>query len=147
MLDRGADALRAPERNAMFPVRGPCELLRVSVSMRVGVPHHRRPSVGVSGGRSWTFLSTFGENCPRFLKNLSKLTFEYPHKGPCVVKQPVAVWVRVPKGNGVGERDSHVEARHHGHELQVDGKLVPPGSGDVRVACGERSGEGVSRDG
>ena len=32
-----------------------------------------------------SFLSTFGENRPRFLKNLSKLTFEYPHEGPCVV--------------------------------------------------------------
>jgi hypothetical protein len=30
-------------------------------------------------------LPTFGENRPRFLKNLSKLTFEYPHEGPCVV--------------------------------------------------------------
>ena len=31
-----------------------------------------------------SFLSTFGENRPRFLNNLSKLTFEYPHEGPCV---------------------------------------------------------------
>ena len=30
------------------------------------------------------FLSTFGENRLRFLKHLSKLTFEYPHEGPCV---------------------------------------------------------------
>jgi len=30
------------------------------------------------------FLSAFGANRPRFLKNLSKLTFEYPHEGPCV---------------------------------------------------------------
>ena len=28
---------------------------------------------------------TFGENRPRFLKNMSRLTFEYPHEGPCVV--------------------------------------------------------------
>ena len=45
---------------------------------------HKRPFVGVSGGHSWTFLSTFGENRPRFLKNLSELTFEFPHEGPCV---------------------------------------------------------------
>jgi hypothetical protein len=29
-------------------------------------------------------LSIFGENRPRCLKHLSKLTFEYPHEGPCV---------------------------------------------------------------
>ena len=34
------------------------------------------------------FLSTFGENRPRFLKTLSKLTFEHPHEGPCVVTAP-----------------------------------------------------------
>ena len=27
-------------------------------------------------GAIGSFLSTFGDNCPRFLKNLSKLTFE-----------------------------------------------------------------------
>jgi hypothetical protein len=66
-------------------------------------PHtrHKRPFVGVSGGRSWTFLSTFGENRPRFLKNLSKLTFEYPHEGPCVAHlklfplRSIAVWSRL----------------------------------------------------
>ena len=43
--------------------------------------NHKRPFVGVFGGRSWTFLSTFGEHRPRFVKNLSTLTFEYPTKG------------------------------------------------------------------
>jgi len=48
---------------------------------------HKMPFVGVSQPRSWSrcpVLSTFGENRPRFLNNLSKLTFEYPHEGPCV---------------------------------------------------------------
>ena len=45
---------------------------------------HKRPFVGVSGGRPWTFLSTCGENRPRFLKNLSKLASKYPYEGPCV---------------------------------------------------------------
>jgi hypothetical protein len=46
------------------------------------------PSRGYHGlvlGAIGSFLSTFGENCPRFLKDLSKLTFEYPHEGPCLV--------------------------------------------------------------
>ena len=38
-------------------------------------------------GAIGSFLSTFGENRPRFLKNLSKLTFEYPHEEPCVAKR------------------------------------------------------------
>ena len=47
----------------------------------------KRPSWGypvlILGAIS-SCLSTFGENRPRFLENLSKLTFEYPHEGPCV---------------------------------------------------------------
>ena len=35
------------------------------------------------------FLSTFGENRPRFLKNLSKLTFEYPPEGPCTDREEI----------------------------------------------------------
>ena len=42
---------------------------------------YQRLVIGAIG----SFLSTFGENRPRFLKNLPKLTFEYPHEGPCVV--------------------------------------------------------------
>ena len=47
-----------------------------------------------------TFFSTFGENRPRFLKNLSKSTFEYPHEGPCVAEpwalNPNVYWSCVP---------------------------------------------------
>jgi len=50
-------------------------------------------------GAIGSFLSTFGENRPRFLKNLSKLTFEYPHEGPCVVTtrgRPLRISHRFP---------------------------------------------------
>ena len=42
-------------------------------------------------GAIGSFLSTFGENRPCFLKNLSKLTFEYPHEGPWVVRSVIRV--------------------------------------------------------
>ena len=48
--------------------------------------------MGVSRPRSWSrfpVLSAFGENQPRFMKNLPKLTFEYPHEGPRVVAMAV----------------------------------------------------------
>ena len=41
-------------------------------------------------GAIGSFLSTFGENRPRFLKILSKLTFEYPHERPCVADADTA---------------------------------------------------------
>ena len=66
-------------------------------------PLHHTSSLGSTKGPSWgylglvlgaigSFLSTFGENRLRFLKNMSKLSFEYPHEGPGVVagcRQPV----------------------------------------------------------
>jgi len=48
------------------------------------------------------FLSTFGENHPRFLQNLSKLTLEYPHEGPCVVASVSALasrYAHLPRGS------------------------------------------------
>ena len=39
-------------------------------------------------------LSTFGKKCPRLPKNLIKLTFEYPHEGPCVVEHQESSWCR-----------------------------------------------------
>ena len=59
------------------------------ISLIVLMQSHKRPFVGLSGGRSWTFLSTFGDNRPRFLRNLSKLTFAYPPEGPCVDIPPL----------------------------------------------------------
>ena len=57
-------------------------------------PSTKRPSWGYSDlilGAVTAFLSSFDGNCPRFLKNLSKLTFEKPHEGRCVVPPPVAI--------------------------------------------------------
>jgi hypothetical protein len=56
---------------------------------------YKRPFVGVFGGRPWTFLSTFGENRPRILNNLSKLTFENPTKG--------LAWVHTAGFEGISE--------------------------------------------
>ena len=43
--------------------------------------------MGVSRARSWSRLPAFvnfWQEVPTFAKNLVKLTFEYPHEGPCV---------------------------------------------------------------
>ena len=50
------------------------------VRVRQGLGSRKGPSWGYQRlvlGAIGSFLSTFGENCPRFLKHLSKLTFEY----------------------------------------------------------------------
>ena len=74
-----------------------CKFGHVAPQFWGGGRNPRTPPCGWSTkGPSWgyqrlefgaigSFLSTFGEQGPRFLKNLSKLTFEYPHEEPCVV--------------------------------------------------------------
>jgi hypothetical protein len=45
------------------------------------------PQKALRGGIRWTFVDVFvniWRESPTFPKNLTKLTFEYPHEGPCV---------------------------------------------------------------
>ena len=91
----GAQSVR-PRQEQLSPCRGRT-LHRCSPSTGT-VQHGSAPlssEKGTTKGPSWgypvlvlgaisSFLSTFGENRQRFLKNLSKLTFEYPPEGPCV---------------------------------------------------------------
>ena len=53
------------------------------------------PQKALRGGIGWTFLEPFGrfcqhlaEKCPDCLKDVWKLTFEYPHEGPGVGGEP-----------------------------------------------------------
>ena len=96
----------APVLDTSFPVRGfevqgsegqsrrpfnhcGCEdISTVAKVVEAGCLPTKGPSWGYPSpvlGAVAPFLSIFGENRPRFLKQMSKLTFEYPHEGPCVV--------------------------------------------------------------
>ena len=66
----------------------------------------REPTKGPSWGYQrlvleaiGSFLSTFGENRPRFLQYLSKWTFEYPHEGPDVDRDTSLMRSSAPQGS------------------------------------------------
>ena len=101
------------------------------------------------------FLSTFGENRPRFLENLSKLTFEYLHEsneGPCVVNECGQVegdLLAVPSFRGLRR------CRAHGRESSVlasTSRIRLPRAALRKVSAGAGcaetgGGEQLSREG